>query len=322
LGVLIVPLSRRQALALLSTAVLPAWRNGKPLTLAQLQANYVARQFGLFIHFSMATFTNTENSPPSSSPTLFSPTGGPSTFVPQWISTAQAAKARYLALISKHSDGFCLWPTATTTYNLSAASPWYANNGSPDIVSVFATQCRAAGIAPVLYFSIPDGTFANTGGNTAQFKAYIEAQLTELLSNYGLITAIWIDWAGNTPPSPFVSQAELTNFIQGLQSQCLVIQNDHSMTLTTSNIVEYEVPVTGTISNGNVTVAEACEPIQTDNKWFWHAASNTYRTSSTIITNIQHCNANDGTYLLDTPPDNTGIIPSAMVTILTSVGLR
>src|ERR1700729_3294735 len=97
-------------------------------------------QFGVILHFSTNTFLNREWGDGTASPSVFDPTQ----FDPdQWMKAIKAAGAKYVILVAKHHDGFCLWPTEQTDYSVKA-SPW--QNGKGDVVGDVARAARRYGL--------------------------------------------------------------------------------------------------------------------------------------------------------------------------------
>lgn len=289
-------------------------------TLAQNQASYVARKWGMFIHFNLSTFNNIEWVLPSADINTFNP--GSTLNIDQWVTTAQAGKVKYACLTAKHHDGFCLWPSSVTTRNVSQTT-WYAANGSIDIVSQFTTKFRAAGITPLLYFSVWDRWFeANRTVTQAAYRTYLEGQITELLTNYGAIGGLWLDgmfWHSGSTSYPWDTTAELNSFIHNLQPACLEVNNSHSLNLIDSDIVVYENNV-GLPPSNNTNPAEYVDTIRSDANWFWKPVSETTQTSASILANLATCNARNASMMINVPPDNTGNMVSADVTTMTAIG--
>lgn len=151
-------------------------------------------ELALFIHFGINTFTNREWGDGTESPQLFHP----SRLDPaQWAQAANAAGAKAMILTAKHHDGFCLWPTATTTHSV-ASSPWAAGKG--DVVGDFVAACRSHGLKPGLYCSPWDRNHPTYGDSPKYNDVYI-AQLTELLTRYGPIHEVWFDGANGEGPN-------------------------------------------------------------------------------------------------------------------------
>ena len=96
-------------------------------------------EFGALIHLGPNTFLNQETGDGSADPNTFQPVDlDPE----QWVLAAKAAGARYIVLVAKHEDGFCLWPTKTTSYSVKQ-SRW--QNGRGDVVKEVAAAARRHG---------------------------------------------------------------------------------------------------------------------------------------------------------------------------------
>lgn len=165
-------------------------------------------ELGLFIHYGLPTYTGTANTG-QHSPTKFNPDN---LDCDNWMETAKAMGARFAVLTTRHEEGFCLWPTETTTYSV-ASSPY--RNGQGDVVREFIEACERHDIVPCLYHSSmhdahhvfqpgdpvdwPDGYFASMNkrlADRATLDKFIEMQrqqVRELLTNYGPITYLWLD---------------------------------------------------------------------------------------------------------------------------------
>lgn len=176
-----------------------AWLHASPLqparprpTPAQLQ--WQRDELALFIHFGVNTFTDREWGDGKESPSIFAPSALDAR---QWARAAKAAGFRALILTAKHHDGFCLWPTRTTTHSV-ASSPWRAGGG--DLVREFVDACRTEGLGAGLYLSPWDRNHPTYGDSDRYNDVYI-AQLTELLTNYGSLVEVWFDGANGEGPS-------------------------------------------------------------------------------------------------------------------------
>lgn len=150
------------------------------------QQEQIDRKFGMFIHFGINTFNNTEWSDGTLPIESYRPIA---IDADSWIKTAYEAGMNYVVLITKHHDGFCMWNTHTTEYSV---------NHSPvktDVVLEVAKACEKYGIKLGLYYSLWD-RHEKCYNNNKEYVKYMENQLTELLDGrYGEIVELWFDGA-------------------------------------------------------------------------------------------------------------------------------
>ena len=159
-------------------------------TANKYQIDQINRKYGMFIHFGINTFHDqewTDGSKPASS-------YNPSTIdAKQWVATAKAAGMKHIILVSKHHEGFCLWDSKYTDYDV-ASSPNKTN-----VVEEVAKECKKQGIKLGLYYSLWDRKQNADVKDVKADKAYNEyllKQLEELLSitgKYGHIVELWLD---------------------------------------------------------------------------------------------------------------------------------
>lgn len=162
-------------------------------------------KWGMFLHFSLGTFSNQEWTKGITDPAFFNPT---QVNTDQWCHVAQEAGMGYIILVAKHHDGFCLWDTKTTGFK-STNSPL-----KKDVVAELRKSCNKYGIKLCLYFSEADWTWP--GFKNPEMK---KTQLTELMKNYGEISLIWLDvaqWDGG------LDHRETEALIRKYQPNCFI----------------------------------------------------------------------------------------------------
>ncbi|MGN6511559.1 MAG: alpha-L-fucosidase, partial [Chitinophaga sp.] len=149
------------------------------------QRAMIERGYGMFIHFGVNTFADVEWSDGTIPVEKYNPTAlDPD----QWVRTARDAGFRYVMLITKHHDGFCLWDSKYTTYDV-AASPV-----KTDVVKAVSDACKKYGLQFAIYYSLWDRHEPSYKNKDPQ--PYIDdmrKQLTELFTSYGPICERWLD---------------------------------------------------------------------------------------------------------------------------------
>jgi len=158
------------------------------------QLKWQQEELALFVHFTINTFTGREWGDGTESPAIFNPA---KLDARQWARTAKECGFGSLILTAKHHDGFCLWPTNTTTHSV-ASSPW--KNGQGDVVREFVDACREYGLGVGFYLSPWDRNAPSYGQGKTYDDFYIE-QLTELLTHYGDVVEVWFDGANGEGPN-------------------------------------------------------------------------------------------------------------------------
>ena len=109
----------------------------------------------------------------------------------QWVKIAQDAGMKYMVIICKHHDGFSMFDSKLTTYDIMA-TPY-----GRDIIKQFADACHKAGMRLGLYYSTRDWYHPDyLVGDNAKYDEWYRGQVEELLSNYGKVDVMWFDHVG------------------------------------------------------------------------------------------------------------------------------
>ena len=193
------------ALILVANALSAAPKDATPVSPAALTRWQDAR-FGMFIHWGPVSLKGTEigwsrgsQVPIEEYDNLYKQFNPVKFNADEWVAVAKAAGMKYMVLTTKHHDGFCLWDTKQTDYNIMN-SPF-----KRDVVKELAAACKKGGIAFGAYYSTtdwhhPDFPLTSPGGNVVKEKSnleayttYLNAQTKELLTNYGPLITLWYD---------------------------------------------------------------------------------------------------------------------------------
>jgi alpha-L-fucosidase len=290
------------------------------LSMLEAQQRFLDLRFGMYIHLNMATFEQREWGDPRASSALFNPK---SLDADQWAHAARSAGMAYGCLTTKHHDGFCLWPTATGSACVKDAT--YKR----DIVRAYVDSFRSLGLKTCLYFSILD-----LRGDirpycvTREKIDRVKAQLTELLTNYGEITALVIDgwnaaWSRlNYEEMPFL---EIYNHVKQLQPNCLMSDYNQGRfpapALYYTDVKQYEQHAGQIIPAGSEVPSQSATTLQSD--WFWKLEypSQELRSAKQIVEewlipfNAHHCNL-----ILNVAPNREGRFDQNAVDRLTEIG--
>ncbi len=159
-------------------------------TASTAQLKQIERKYGMFIHFGMNTFHDLEWTDGTMSAESYNPTVIDAN---QWIETAKKAGMKYVILVSKHHDGFCLWDSKFTGYDV-------ANSGNTtNVVEAVAKACQIFDIGFGLYYSLWDrNKNSNVKDSTldAAYNSYMINQLNELMDisqKHSNVVELWLD---------------------------------------------------------------------------------------------------------------------------------
>jgi alpha-L-fucosidase len=232
-----------------------------------------------------------------------------------WVATAKAAGMGYMVLTAKHHDGFMLWATQTDPYNIMR-TPF-----GRDVVAELAAAARAANLPFCYYFSPGDWRDPDCRHpqNNPRFVARMHAQITELLSNYGRIPLVWIDFDGW--PSPSVPE-ETASLIRRLQPGVILnnrlepLHPDESHGLV-GRWGDYATPEQRVGSYCDTVPWETCMTIAT--QWNWKP-NDKLKSLQQCLETLVSTVGGDGNLLFNVGPMATGEIEPAQVQRLAEMG--
>lgn len=177
----------------------------------ETQKRMVERGYGMFMHFGVNTFVDMEWSDGSVPVSKYNPV---SLDCDQWVKVARDAGFRYILLTTKHHDGFCLWDSKYTDYDV-ASSPV-----KTDVVAEVAKACKKYGIQFAIYYSLWDRNApCYKDKDTEKYVDYMCGQLTELLTNYGPVCELWLDGGWDRPVKDW-NLPKVYNLVKKLQPYC------------------------------------------------------------------------------------------------------
>lgn len=175
------------------------------------QLEWQKMELTAFLHFGINTFTGREWGDGNEDPALFNPS---ELNTDQWVKALKESGFKMVIITAKHHDGFCLWPTKTTSHSV-ASSPW--KNGKGDVVKDLRQSCEKYGMRFGVYLSPWDRNAECYGDSPAYNKFFVE-QLTELLTNYGEVHEVWFDGANGEGPNGKKQEYDWDTFYKTIQT--------------------------------------------------------------------------------------------------------
>jgi alpha-L-fucosidase len=286
---------------------------------APYQTAWQDLEFGVIVHFSTNTFLDREWGDGTAAPGVFNPTQ----FDPdQWMEAIRDSGARYVVLVAKHHDGFCLWPTAETTYSVKS-SP--LRGGKGDVVGDVARAAHKYGLRFGVYLSPWDRHDLRYKDPPA-YDRYYNAELAELAQRYGDLVEFWLDGAG--------SEGHVYDFKKIIET--LRTYQPNTVVFADTGLFEYgDARWVGTESgsvnyeNWNVIDRHGYRrwrPIEADTPlrkghWFWHPHDEKSLKSLDELLEVYDRTVGRGAQLmLGVAPDNRGLLPETDVARLKEFG--
>jgi alpha-L-fucosidase len=236
----------------------------------------------------------------------------------EWAQLAHDAGMKYLVITSKHHDGFAMFGSKASKYNIVDATPY-----GKDPMKELSAACAKRGVGFGFYYSQDqDWHEAGGRGNDWDFpkernaQPYLEnkvfPQVREILSGYGTLSLIWFD----TPGLLSLEQVtDLRNMVKTLQPSCLlnsrIGHNKGDYTQTGDNAIPIQVYT----KDGKWEV-----PATLNDTWGYKKNDQNWKDPRDLIAKLADIASKGGNYLLNVGPTAEGVIPQASQDILRTIG--
>ena len=297
-------------------------------------------RFGLFVHWGVYSVLgdgewvmNNKKIPLADYeklPALFNPTEFNAA---EWVGLAKAAGMKYITITSKHHDGFAMFDSKASDYNIVARTPY-----KKDVLKALAEECRRQGLKLFFYHSqldwhhpdyYPRGRTGQDAGRPDQghwprYLDYMNAQLRELLTNYGDVAGIWFDGWWDRPDADW--QLDKTYaLIHQLQPAALIGSNHHRRPNPGEDFQMFEKDLPGGRTaefNHDSEIGElpleTCETM--NGAWGFNLTDRRYKSTRDLIRYLVRAAGANANFLLNVGPMPNGRIQPEFVTRLRDVG--
>ncbi|MBI1343786.1 MAG: alpha-L-fucosidase [Terrimonas sp.] len=250
----------------------------------------------------------------------------------QWVQLAKAAGMKYITITSRHHDGFSMFATKATDYNIVDATPYHK-----DPMKELAAACKEEGLKLNFYYSLLDWgredygfghKIVNGAPENTDWDSYIrfmKMQLTELLTNYGdVISGIWFDGDWERKDANW-HYDEIYGLIHRLRPEVMIGNNHHSNIKPGEDYQMFEKDLPGGNSHGwnsggisQDVPLETCETI--NNSWGFNINDTKYKTVKQIVQYLVKAAGHNANFLLNVGPQPDGIIQQEFADTLQKVG--
>jgi alpha-L-fucosidase len=296
---------------------------------ARLQARQEFREakLGMFVHWGVYSqlaagewVMNDKNIPVPTYEWLASSFNPVRFNADEWVSLAKAAGAKYITITSRHHDGFSMFATKVNKYNIVDHTPF-----KRDPMKELADACRRQGIKLFFYYSQLDwhhtdyfprgrtgqGVGRPAAGDWTRYLDFMDAQLTELLTNYGPLGGIWFDGMWDKPDAEWRLDGTYA-LIHRLQPAALIIPNHHKAPMPGEDVQTFEQDLPGANSAGFNTREIGSLPLETsltmNNSWGFNITDNRFKSVRDLIGYVVRAAGQGGNLLLNIGPRPDGTI--------------
>ncbi|WNJ19045.1 alpha-L-fucosidase [Pontibacter sp. G13] len=240
----------------------------------------------------------------------------------QWANAAISANMKFGLLTAKHHEGFCLWDSKYTEYDV-AGTPY-----RKDIVRQFVDAFRSHGLGVGLYFSIWDSTHEiDRGQITPEKLTIVKGQISELLTQYGQIDYFVIDgWFWRMGHREDVQYQEIRDLIKSLQPHCLITEHTHIQAPYHADIPYFEGPFGAFPQEGNTMASALGHCSIQGNGWFWGERTPTGMKRNdgvdSILTKLRACEERYCNFMLNCMPNRQGLLDTIYLDLLADIGQK
>ena len=293
-----------------------------PAATPEAIAHWRSLRFGMFIHWGPVSLTGHEigwsrgNQTPIEVYDNLYQQFNPTNFnAAEWVAIAKAAGMKYIVLTTKHHDGFCLWDTKLTDYNIMH-TPFHR-----DVVKELAAACKEQGIEFGAYYSVTDwydpnwpvtspaGKVKREKSDLDAYEKYLQGQITELIKNYGPLITIW-----NDVSAMYGKRGAATiKMVRELQPDILINNR-------TGAGGDYDTPEQKIGKFQLDRPWESCMTVSAHNAWAWGGANDGVKSTAACLEMLIRGAGGDGNILLNVGPRPDGVIDPAQANLLKTVG--
>ncbi|OFY61046.1 MAG: alpha-L-fucosidase, partial [Bacteroidetes bacterium RBG_13_42_15] len=246
---------------------------------------------------------------------------------------AKAAGMKYITITSKHHDGFAMWDSKLTDWDIVDRTPY-----GKDVLRMLSEECKKQGIKLFFYHShldwfqenyFPRGNTGQTAGRPDsgdwyKYLDYMDGQLSELLTNYGDIGGIWFDGHWDKKDSDWRLD-KTYSLIHRLQPACLVGNNHHLAPFPGEDFQMFEKDLPGQKTTGfnpeqkiGELPFETCETM--NNAWGFNLQDKNYKSTKILIQYLVKAAGYNSNFLLNVGPMPNGKIQPEFVNNLKEIG--
>lgn len=287
------------------------------------QQAMIDRKYGMFLHYGINTYLGVEWSNGKAPASRYNPPSDIAEKAALWVSNAKRAGMRSIVLTTKHVDGFCLWDSKYTDYDI--AHPDVVNK--VDIVKAVSDACKKEGIAFSVYYSLWDRHEPSyRDKDPYKYIQFMKNQFGELMTNYGPVSELWLDAAWERKVEDWYLQ-EIYDYVKSLQPDCQISTN-HTIG---KRPVDMQYCDTIKYFPSDFRLWDPYLPMPDDNKiythkgrkyylpyectqtisvlgnWFYNPQDTTVRDLEELEEIFYVSTINDNCLLLNIPPDRAGV---------------